>query len=456
MRERAQRASPLTQRLLRVVRSGTHATHATFRRALPRSTRAPWTRFGAWTWALLTVDLLDELCSGAPSIAAPAIRAELSIPYAQLSLLLLAVPLLAGLILEPPLLLWAARHARGCGVAAGLLVQGVAWAGAAYASGPWSLLCAVTISGLATGVACGLAQARLVEEHPDEPERILVRWTFMGALGDIGAPALFALVERLHGGFRAGLAVCSGLCLLQALWLYRSAPQRGVSSATRPGLEIEPLQPAPSESEPKPVPLMAAATQAFGRPRLMGWVAATLSCALLDEILLVFGALDLHERRQLDTATTDLVLFALALGSVLGIAVTDRLLARWPARTLLAASCLLCIAAYTLFLQCDGAWAAGVCLFVSGIAIGPQYPIAKAQCYRAVREDPIVVGVVEGLFEPLHVVLPWLLGLCAEHYGLPATLALLLVQPVSLLLALAGTRETAAASAPRNHVDRER
>jgi hypothetical protein len=45
------------------------------------------------------------------------------------------------------------------------------------------------------------------------------------------------------------------------------------------------------------------------------------------------------------------------------------------------------------------------------------------------------VGVVESLLEPIHVALPWLIGLAAQHAGLGWALWLLLLQPLGLLMA---------------------
>ena len=283
-------------------------------------------------------------------------------------------------------------------------------------------------------MACALAQARLIQLHPHEPERILVRWTMLGALGDMATPMLFALVQHWHGGFRAAFIGCALLCLGHALVVARAQSPRAASDA-EPSCEDEP--------EPERPPLAAALRRVLARPSLLLWAVATVLCSLLDETLIVFGCLHLREQRHFDAATTDLLMFWLALGSALGIAAADRLVTGRSALRVLGLSCVLCIGVFVLWLPLRAAWASALALCVLGMTIGPQFPLAQAQCYRRAREAPVLVGVIEAWLEPLHVLTPWLLGLIAERHGLGVTLTVLLLQPLGLLICIALTRGSA-------------
>ena len=380
------------------------------------------------------MDAIDELCTGTPSLAAPSIRSELGAGYSSLALLLLAVPLASCLVLEPALIVWASRRGRERGVAWALGAQGLAFVGSACAREPWTLLIGLSAAMLATSVACALAQARLIELHPNEPERVLTRWTFLGGLGDLATPVLVAGMQRWQGGFRGAFLCCAALCLVHAFIVSRA----GCSAPTAHRSQAE-------EDEQRP-PLTAAVRKLLAQPGLVPWAVGTVLCNLLDETLIVFGALQLRERRGFDEATTDLLLFALALGSTLGIVAADRLVARRSPLRLLALSCATCVIAYTVWLQLEAAWASALALFIVGLAIGPQFPLAQAQCYRRARDEPVLVSVIEGWLEPIHVVMPWLLGLVAERLGLGWTLSLLLLQPLSLLLCCALARRERAAT----------
>ena len=367
---------------------------------------------------LLSVDLIDELCSGAPSIGGPQIRSEFGLAYANLSLLLLTVPLAVCLFVEAPLLLWAAKRGGRHVVAYAMVAQGLAFLLAACAREPWLLLIAITGAVLATSIACALAQARLVSMFAGEPERVLVRWTFMGALGDIAAPLLFALLERWHGGFRSAFVCCGVLCACHAALLHL---------ASRPAGDA-----APEEVEEEPQPPLAAA---LTRRTLLIWACATMLCDLLDEIFLVFGSLHLQEQRGFDRPAIDLLLSALAGGSVFGIAAADRWLTRLPPLRLLALTSSASIAALAIWLQLESPLATGIAAFVLGAAIGPQYPLAQAQCYRCVRSRPLLVSVLESLLQPVQVALPWVIGVLADRCGILWALVFLSLQPVCLLAA---------------------
>lgn len=343
------------------------------------------------------------------------------------------MPLASCLVLEPLLLLWAARRPAQQGVVYALLAQALAFVWSAAAHGPWTLLVGLSAAILATSVACALAQAHLIALHPHEPERILVRWTFLGAIGDMATPVLFALVQRWHGGFRAAFVGCALLCLAHALIVGRAAlPEAAVTLTDDDDAAARP-------------PLAAAVKRVLARPSLTLWAVGTMLCNLLDETLIVFGALHLREQRRFDGATTDLLLFLLAIGAAVGIALAERLVARWSPLRVLAVSCASCIAVFLLWLQLEAAWASGLALFVLGMSIGPQFPLAQAQCYRRAREQPVLVSVLEGWLEPIHVILPWLLGLIAEQHGLGVTLTVLLLQPLGLLACIALTRDDVSA-----------
>ena len=373
------------------------------------------------------MDAVDELCSGTPPLASPAIRSELGAPYSNLALLLLAAPLASCLVLEPALLAWARRRGRRCGVAWALAAQGLALGWSAAAQDALALLLGLCAAALATSVACALAQAQLIALHPDEPERVLTRWTFLGALGDIATPALFALLGRWQGGFRGAFVCCAALCLGHGLLVWRLQPPAAGDAA----LEEDELAPRP--------PLRAALRGLLAQPGLVPWAVATMLCNLLDETLIVFGALHLREHLQLDASTTDLLLLLLALGTALGIAASDWLLARAAPLQLLGVSCVTCCVAYLSWLQLTAVWASGLALLVAGVAIGPQFPLAQAQCYRRARAEPVLVGVIESWLEPIHVLLPWVLGVIAERLGLSWALGLLLLQPLGILACIALT-----------------
>jgi hypothetical protein len=104
----------------------------------------------------------------------------------------------------------------------------------------------------------------------------------------------------------------------------------------------------------------------------------------------------------------------------------------------LLASAAACALAWAAFLAVASALAASAALFATGAFAATHYPLVKAQAYRALPGRSGTVNAVLTLFGVTELVVPLGLGLAADAFGLRATLALLLAQPLGLL-ALATT-----------------
>jgi MFS family permease len=106
-------------------------------------------------------------------------------------------------------------------VCAGLAALGCVAIGAALAPGPLWLAAALLLYGPASGAGVSLAQATLVDTHPDERERWLARWTLAGELGDLAAPGLLAAAALAGAGWRGAFLVAGLLVLAYAALLAR-------------------------------------------------------------------------------------------------------------------------------------------------------------------------------------------------------------------------------------------
>jgi FSR family fosmidomycin resistance protein-like MFS transporter len=151
---------------------------------------------------LLAIELLDELVFGAREAAWPLIRDQLSLSYTQIGLLL-AVPSVVSLAVEPVLGVVAVTWRRRVLMLAG----GVAFAGAlalaAWAQSAWVLLVAFAVLSPASGAFVSLSQASLMDLQPQRRELNLARWTFAGAVGAVTGPLLLAAFAAAGLGWRA-------------------------------------------------------------------------------------------------------------------------------------------------------------------------------------------------------------------------------------------------------------
>lgn len=352
-------------------------------------------------------------------MGAPDIQRAFELSYSATTMVIFVVPGLVGLVVEPIVFLLADRYPRKWFIAGGLAAMATGSFLAALAPGPITLALALAVWSVATGVATSLAQATLVDRAPDQRARTMARWTLCSWLGDLIAPFLLGALAGLRLGWRAGFVVM-GLVLAVAAFAF--AVRRF----------IEP--PAGDDGDEPHEPLWRALATALRNPVLVLWLFGTALCDLLDEILVVFASL--HIRHELGASATwqGIILGAFIAGGALGLVILERVLVRHSERRVLIATCLLCAGSYVLWLAAPNLWLSAILMLPVGATSAPLYPLAAARAYACCPGRSGIVLAASHLFTPFGLMLPWLLGLVADHAGTHVTLALLIVQPLGLAL----------------------
>lgn len=374
---------------------------------------------------LIGVDFVDELWSGVPSVGSPGIQAFFGLTYTQLSLVLFVLPELVSVLLEPPLFILSDRLGRKRFVCTGLLLLALCNFVAGWTASLWLFVLAMTLSFPASGCGVHLAQVSLMDTDPGRREQLMTRWTFAGTLGDLAAPALFALLALFAWGWREAFMLMGVVLFVYTLLLL---PQRFPAPVKGKG-----------DDEPSPS-LVDAVREAVRNRRLLAWLGGVWLCSLLDEILVVFGSLHMRDL-GLDLAFRSVALMAFSLGALVGLAASDRLLRRVDPLHLLAIAGVSCTGFYLAWILHPTGLLGPSLLFCVGLAGAPLYPIAMAQAYRTLPDQAGMVSALGHLFFPLTLALPFVLGTIADHVGLVATLLVLTAQPVGLfVLAVAGGR----------------
>jgi FSR family fosmidomycin resistance protein-like MFS transporter len=378
-------------------------------------------RMAGLTALLIGVDFLDELSSGIPFVASPEIKSEFGVSYGQAAGWLLTAVGVLGVIFEPPLFVLADRHPRRWFVCGGLAVLGATCLLAAAAPSYGVLVVALLLFGPASGCGVTLSQATLMDANPRDRDRMMVRWTLAGELGDLVVPAFLTLMVWLGGGWRWAFAAVGGILFAYAALLWR---QPFPDSAGAAGRSDEPRR-----------GLLAPLRLGLGRSRLLLWGGATILCSLLDEILVAFGSLFLRDEVGLGLEARASVLTVLMLGGALGLLGLDRLLRRFDPLPILAFAGAGSALAFCAWLTVRDPWASGLFFFLTGVFSAAHYPLAQSQAYRALPEGS---GTVNALLTAGGVVLlpiPVLLGVVADSVGLVWALAVLTLQPVGVLVA---------------------
>ncbi|MEM7245541.1 MAG: MFS transporter [Acidobacteriota bacterium] len=380
----------------------------------------PWLGSGRllrFALLLLSVDALDELASGVPGSAAPGIQEAFATSHAGSGALLTAFGLLS-LVLEPPLFLLADRYPRRWFTCGGLLGLGLSCFLAASAPSYWVLFVALLLFGPTSGCGVTLSQATLVDSDPANSERWLTRWVLAGSLGDLATPGLLAVVYAAGLGWRTAFAACGLLACIQALTLWR---------------QRFPDETKNDEEEDDDLPWRESLRLALTNRRLLLWSLGLVTCTLLDETLFVFATLRMSHDLGFSDGQVLTVVACFSTGAVATLVGYELLPDRILPLRLLGITSLLSLGAHVGFVLAESfvsciAWA-----LLSGIGIAMQYPLAKAQLYRCLPGRSGTAVAVAGLFAPLDLALPILVGMTADTWGLAPALFLLLAQPASLL-----------------------
>jgi predicted MFS family arabinose efflux permease len=337
-------------------------------------------------------------------------------------------------LIEAPITLLADRWSRQLVLASALGGLALALALCALADVAWLLACALALAGAASGVACGVAQGELVSTFPGGPQRAMSRWVAFAAAGDAVSPLLVATALWSGSSYRTALGALALLTAVQAWWAMRTHSER-------PALQVAAVD---DEDAPAP-PLLAAVRASVRQPRLWVLLTATSLCLLLDETLVAFAALRLHEDRGWSEDAVAAVMTALAIGGMLGALASERLLARFMPRTLMIASALGSAAFLGLFIVSEAPAVATVALLLLGLFGAAHYPLLKAAAYELAPGRPGLVNALTQVFVVVEITLPLALGALAASEGLTITLAALALQPLGVLIAALTTNRTSRA-----------
>lgn len=370
--------------------------------------------------ALALFGLYDELWSGVAVVAAPAVEGEHALGHAGYALWVFALPMLLSALIEAPLAVWSDRVDRrrllrlsGCALGAALLLASVAWS-------PWQLALALALAGAASGAACAAAQAELIAQGPDGSARAMARWSALAAAGDLMVPGLVAALAWLGLGHRVAFALLAALLVIQALRAGRASGQEPADASDA------------AQDEPLPS-LRETLRRAREAPRLWSLLLAASACCLLDEVVVAFAALQITLERGASAGASALGSTLIALGSLLGALLTERLLARASGERLLFGSALLCLLALSGLASSASVGAALSWLFLVGLLAAPHHALLMAAAYEALPRAPGVVNAALQPFVVLEIALPLGAGFVATRYGLLSALLMLAAQPLLVL-----------------------
>lgn len=347
---------------------------------------------------------------GAREAAWPLIRADLSLSYTEIGLLL-SVPSVVSLAVEPVLGVVAVTWRRRLLVLAGGGAFAAALALAAGAPSFWLLLVAFSVLYPSSGAFVSLSQASLMDLQPARREQNMARWTFAGAVGAVTGPVLLAASAWAGLGWRE-LFLGFAAVAVALVMLVRRAPDTD-SDGERPRI--------------------GAALRVLVRREVFRWLFLLELSDLLLDVLLGFLALYFVDEVVTSLGTAGLAVAVWTGAGLLGSAAMIPLLRRLDGLRYLRASAVVTALLFVAFLLVPGPPAKLALVAAIAVVNAGWYPVLQARLYDALGDASGLALTVGALF-PLNAVLPLGIAALAERFGLDVALWPLLAAPLALLL----------------------
>jgi len=370
------------------------------------------------------VELLDELVAGAWTAAWPLVRADLDLSYGQLGLLLSA-PHVFGNLVEPALGVlgdtWDRRalvRAGGCAFAAALVL-------AALSPGFWTLLAALALASPASGALVGLSQATLMDARAHDRDRGMAHWALAGSLGMVLGPLLVGAAGAAGLGWRATFALLAAPSALLLLALWRApvaAPHRPAGASRSFGASL--------------VHGVRDAGRALRRREVLRWLTLLELADLMLDVLYAYLALYFVDVAGASGARAGVAVAVWTIVGLVGDALLIPVLGRVSGMRYLRASAAATLVVFPAFLLVDAALPKLALLGALGMLNAGWHAILKGRLYAAMPGRSATVMAVGNVFGLAGSLLPLVVGLAAERYGLGPAMWLLLAAPLALLAGL--------------------
>jgi MFS transporter, FSR family, fosmidomycin resistance protein len=376
---------------------------------------------------LLVIEFLDELIYSVREAAWPLLRADLNLTYIQIGLLI-SVPGIIGSLIEPFLGILADTWKRRVLILGGGCIFVLAALLAASSHSFLPLLLAYILSYPASGAYVGLSQAVLMDLEPDRHEQNMARWTFAGSLAVVTGPLLVAALVALGWSWRVPFWIVAafGALVLVASWrAYHSRPET---------IHARPVQ-ADGEKVSFWQGLLAAA-KALTRKEVLRWLILLEFSDLMLDTLYSFLALYLVDVAGLPAETAVLAVSIWTGVGLLGDFLLIPLVERVSGLAYLRISAVLELILFPTFLLVPSLPLKLVALGLLGFFNSGWYSILQGRLYSAMPGQSGTVMTLGDIAGLAGQVVPLIIGLLAQRFGLGAAIWLLWLGPIALIIGL--------------------
>jgi len=371
----------------------------------------------------LLIEFLDELVFGVGETAWPFMRNDLHLTYTQIGLAL-SLPGFIAAFIEPFIGVlgdvWKRRVLLLLGGAFFTISLFITSASTSFLL----LLISFILFNPSSGAFVNLSQANLMDSDTMRHEQNMARWTFAGSLGVLTGPILLGAFVYFGLGWRGAyalLASFSTLCLFLAI---RRVPSDANSHAPFPSfLSI--------------FEGFRGVLSALKRKEVWRWLILLEFSDLMLDVLLSYLALYFVDVAQVTESRAGIaVTFWLALGlltDLLFIPFIDR---QPNSMKYLRLTATLELAAFSVFLVIPGFIPKLIAIVFVNLFNTGWYPILQGRLYSSLPGQSASIMAIGSVTAPLAKILPLLIGLLADRFGLGIAIWVLLLGPIALLIGL--------------------
>jgi len=370
----------------------------------------------------LLIEFLDELVFGVIETAWPLIRTDLNLTYTQIGLLL-SVPGILASFIEPFIGILGDVWRRRLLILAGGVFFTLSLFLTSASTSFIILLSAFIILNPSSGALVNLSQANLMDSDESRHEQNMARWTFAGSLGVVTGPLLLGLFVYLGLGWRGTytlLTAFSAACVLIA------------------------IRYLPADKKETPFPSFhevfngfKAAFSALKRKEVWRWLLLLEFADLMLDVLFSFLALYFVDVVR---ATGTQAGIAVTVWLVMGL-ITDFLFIPYVDKqrdtlVFLRRTAFLNAIAFVAFMLVPGFIPKIILVILVNIFNTGWYPILQGRLYSSLPGQSASIMAIGAVTDPLAKLLPLLIGILADRFGLGIAMWVLLLGPIALLIGL--------------------
>jgi FSR family fosmidomycin resistance protein-like MFS transporter len=370
----------------------------------------------------LLIEFVDELIFGVTDAAWPLIRTDLHLNYIQIGLAL-SLPGIIGNLIEPFLGVLGDVWKRRVLILGGGIFFTLACLLTALSHSYIFLLISFIVFNPSSGAFVSLSQATLMDSDPSRHEHNMARWTFAGSVGVVLGPLLLGGAAFVGFGWRGVFFVLTGISVLVLAGAWQSLPRFS---------SVQPLFPKFSSLWEG----IRNAIRSLKRGEVLRWLVLLEFSDLMLDVL--YGYLALY---FVDVVGFTISKAALAVAiwtgfGLLGDFLLIPLLEKIRGLNYLRFSVVIELFLFPAFLLSPNPWMKLVLAGLLGLFNSGWYAILQGNLYSSMPGQSgtvIALGNIVGIFGKL---IPFGIGLAAEHFGLGSAMWLLLAGPIVLLIGL--------------------